>query len=222
MVLLTGKTHLLMAIGFLKQIYREQKNGKSVKSYEIYLKRKEFRAAQKLQKERNEVKEKLLNKDLKHIADSPVIFKIKENNMKLDLKEISKTIINLDNATIKDAINSMNNSSLKIVLVINKNKKLAGTIVDGDIRRGLLGGLDIGSSIKSIVQYNPKVVKDGVSFFEAAEIMKVNYFNHLPIVDKNYKLQGLYVLEFMKKTHGSKKPSNNNGWRYGQKTFTSH
>ncbi len=119
--------------------------------------------------------------------------------MKLDLKEISKTIINLDNATIKDAINSMNNSSLKIVLVINKNKKLAGTIVDGDIRRGLLGGLEIGSSIKSIVQYNPKVVKDGVSFFEAAEIMKVSYFNHLPIVDKNYKLRGLYVLEFMKK-----------------------
>ena len=34
---------------------------------------------------------------------------------------------------------------------------------------------------------------------EAAEIMKVSYFNHLPIVDKNFKLKGLHVLEYMKK-----------------------
>ena len=44
------------------------KNGKSVKSYEIYLKRKEFRAAQKIAKRKNEVKEKLLNKDLKNTS----------------------------------------------------------------------------------------------------------------------------------------------------------
>ena len=47
------------------------------------------------------------------------------------------------NSTIKDAINCLNISSIKLILVVNKVGKLIGTITDGDIRRGLIKSFDL-------------------------------------------------------------------------------
>ena len=54
-------------------------------------------------------------------------------------------------ATMQEAIEVLNNESLRIVLVEDEDQKLLGTISDGDIRRGLLRSLDLDSSIDSIV-----------------------------------------------------------------------
>ena len=118
--------------------------------------------------------------------------------MKFNINEIKNTLISAD-SSIKEAIKNLNLSSLKIVLVVDKNNKLFGTIVDGDIRRGLLDGLGLDSKIKDIVQKSPKVVSLKVSKFEANEIMQVNYINHLPIVDKDQKPIGLHVLDYIRR-----------------------
>ena len=47
-----------------------------------------------------------------------------------------------NNVSIEDAVINLNNSSLKIILVVDNNNKFEGTITDGDIRRGLLKGLN--------------------------------------------------------------------------------
>ena len=39
------------------------------------------------------------------------------------------------NKSIQQAIKKIDNSSIKIILVIDSKKKLVGTITDGDIRR---------------------------------------------------------------------------------------
>ena len=64
------------------------------------------------------------------------------------LEEIKKTLIKQD-STIKEVIKNLNESGLKIVLVIDENKKLSGTIVDGDVRRGLLNGLSLNDKLAS-------------------------------------------------------------------------
>ena len=61
-------------------------------------------------------------------------------------KEIKKIIIQSD-CLIKDVINNLNKSRIKIVLVVEKNNKLIGTIVDGDIRRGLINGISVDDKI---------------------------------------------------------------------------
>ena len=52
-----------------------------------------------------------------------------------------------DTATIQEAIRNLDQVAIKIVLVVDGSGKLAGTISDGDIRRGLLRGLQMDSPI---------------------------------------------------------------------------
>lgn len=113
--------------------------------------------------------------------------------MKLNKKEIKKTFIK-SNSTIKDAISSLDKSGLKIVLVTDKNNKLLGAIVDGDIRRGLLNGLNLNDKIDKIIYKNSNLTNIKTSKNEAIEIMKMKYLNHLPIVDENNNPIGLHTL----------------------------
>ena len=108
-------------------------------------------------------------------------------------KEIKKIIIKLS-ALVKDAIKNLNESELKIVLVV-KNTKLVGTIVDGDIRRGMLDGVNINDNIKDIVHKNPTVVTSNVSKNRVSVFMKENKLQHIPIVNKLGRPIGLYILD---------------------------
>ena len=48
--------------------------------------------------------------------------------------------------------------AIEIAVVVDKKNSLLGTLTDGDIRRGFLKGLNINSSIKSII-FKPTVVR---------------------------------------------------------------
>lgn len=61
-----------------------------------------------------------------------------------------KAILPVD-ATIQQAIRNLDRVAIKIVLVVDSAGEFQGTISDGDIRRGLLRGLDLNSPISSIV-----------------------------------------------------------------------
>jgi len=52
----------------------------------------------------------------------------------------------------------------------------------------------LGDKINSIIYKNPKVTNSKTSVYEATEIMKMNYLNHLPVVDKDYHPIGLHIL----------------------------
>ena len=73
--------------------------------------------------------------------------------MKKKLSKYSGNII-LDNKKIIDAIKVLNNVKLKTLIVIDKNRKLIGTLTDGDIRRAMLKGLNTNNSITPIVNKN--------------------------------------------------------------------
>ena len=60
-------------------------------------------------------------------------------------------------ASIQEAIACLDKSSMKIVVVIDSNGILVGTVTDGDIRRGLLRGLDIAGSVGGVVHRTPLV-----------------------------------------------------------------
>jgi len=50
-------------------------------------------------------------------------------------------------ATLQHAIRNLDETALQITLVVSGDGILLGTITDGDIRRGLLRGLNMDSSI---------------------------------------------------------------------------
>ena len=55
----------------------------------------------------------------------------------LNKNEVKRSIIN-EESKIKDVVNNLEKTRAQIALVINKKKKLIGTITDGDIRRNVV------------------------------------------------------------------------------------
>lgn len=98
-------------------------------------------------------------------------------------------------STIQQAIIRLNEASLKIVLVANEAGELQGTISDGDIRRGLLRGLDLKSAVTDIVHRNPLVVPLEVGRETVMQLMLVNKIQQIPVVNEHHHVVGLYLWE---------------------------
>lgn len=99
-------------------------------------------------------------------------------------------------STIKDVIENLDRNSIQIVMVCDASGKLIGTLSDGDIRRGLLSGLSIESSIETVITRNPIFVHYGQSYEEIVELMVKYGVRQIPILDKDNKLLGIYLWDF--------------------------
>lgn len=109
-----------------------------------------------------------------------------------------KAIIN-QNATLDDAIKNLNKNSFRISLVVDSNNFLIGTLVDGDIRRGLISGLNLKSSIKNIINKKPIVASPNDPTSYILNLMLNNKVNQIPIVNKNNILVGLSLWDQINK-----------------------
>jgi len=98
-------------------------------------------------------------------------------------------------ATIKEALEIIDNGAMQIALVVDENDTLLGTLTDGDIRRGLLKGLDLNSSIQSIVFTTPTLVKISDTKEEILKIALSKKLHQIPIVDDNGKILGIQEIE---------------------------
>ena len=95
--------------------------------------------------------------------------------------------------TIKDAINVLISASLRSVLVVGSNGILEGTVSDGDIRRGLLRGLELTSSIQEVLHRNALVVTPGINREIVLNLMTANKIQQIPIVDREQRVIGLHL-----------------------------
>src|SRR5450755_3046089 len=95
-------------------------------------------------------------------------------------------------ATLRDAIRNLDETALRIVLATSPDGTLIGTLTDGDIRRGLLRGLELGSSIGSVVNRNPLVVPKHLSRELVLQLMRANKVQQLPVVDGERRVVGLH------------------------------
>jgi dTDP-glucose pyrophosphorylase len=103
-----------------------------------------------------------------------------------------KTVLPLE-STLHAAIRNLDASALQIILVVSLNDVLIGTITDGDIRRGLLQGLDLGSPIASIVHREPLVVPPQMPGESVRQLMLSNRVRQLPIVSNERIVVGLHL-----------------------------
>ena len=104
-----------------------------------------------------------------------------------------KSALISESATLKQAAENLTKSTLKICLIIDGDGRLIGTISDGDIRRGLLRGLTLASSIQEIVKKNPLVVPVGISKNLIRKIMAANQIQQIPEVDGENRVLALHT-----------------------------
>lgn len=99
----------------------------------------------------------------------------------------------LHSSTIRDAVQCLDTSGLRIVLLVDSNLRLIGTVTDGDIRRGLLQGLDLDSAVIDVVNINPLVVSPYVSRQDVMFLMESNKIEHVPVLDENKILLDCHI-----------------------------
>jgi dTDP-glucose pyrophosphorylase len=103
---------------------------------------------------------------------------------------INKIILN-KTASIKEAMQIIDNNLIKIALVVDGNQKLIGTITDGDIRRSILKGTSLNQSVKNIMNSNFIYAEVGDSKEKIYQLAKDNLVNQVPIVNKDLILMGI-------------------------------
>lgn len=97
------------------------------------------------------------------------------------------------NASIKQAISNLDKVAIKVCLIVNQTGALIGTLSDGDIRRGLLKGLGLDSSIESIVHHNPLVVPPDLPRELVMQLMVANKIQQIPEVNDKHEVIGLHL-----------------------------
>lgn len=108
-------------------------------------------------------------------------------------EEIWRRAILPANATIQQAIRNLDQVAIKIVLVVNEASELEGTVSDGDIRRGLLKGLDLNSPIKSVIHRNALLVPPEMGRDMILQLMVANKIQQIPVVDERRHVVGLHL-----------------------------
>jgi dTDP-glucose pyrophosphorylase len=108
-------------------------------------------------------------------------------------------VILKSDATIRDVIQNLNDNAVKIVIIVNETGELAGTISDGDIRRGLLQGLEMGSPITNVIRRNPLVVPATIGRELVVDLMTANKVLQVPVVDEKNHPAGLHLWEDINK-----------------------
>ena len=115
----------------------------------------------------------------------------------MNTKHWKKTLLDV-NSNIEDAIRSLNNSGLQIVLVVKNNKTLVAIITDGNIRKGVLRGLSIKDSINKIFTKEPLVASSEMQEEEIIKLMMSKGINSIPLIDERMNVLGLYsISEFI-------------------------
>jgi len=116
-----------------------------------------------------------------------------EMNFNTSSEEIWRQAILPAHATIEQAIRNLEQVAIKIVLVVNDRQGLEGTISDGDIRRGLLKGLDLNSPISSVIHRNALVVPPEMGREMVMQLMVANKIQQIPVVDEHHHVVGLHL-----------------------------
>lgn len=109
------------------------------------------------------------------------------------LEKIWRQAVVSEKITIGQAIHNLNEVSVKIILVVDEVGVLRGTISDGDIRRGLLKGLSLDSSIASVIRRNALVVPPELGRDLVKQLMMANKIWQIPVVDEKNHVIGLHL-----------------------------
>ena len=96
-------------------------------------------------------------------------------------------------ATLQETIRNLDESGVQIALVVSEDGVLLGTVTDGDIRRGLLRGVDLGSRVERVMYREPLVVPPSLGRESVLQLMRANRIHQLPVVDERRHIVGLHV-----------------------------
>ena len=100
------------------------------------------------------------------------------------------------NANIKNALEQLNKTGEKCLVVADTKNKLLGTISDGDVRKAILKGKFYKKKISEFYQKNSIfLIKDNYSLSQAKNILIKKKINIIPIIEESRKIVDVLTFE---------------------------
>ena len=106
-------------------------------------------------------------------------------------------------SSILEVARILQETSTRIVLIVDSDDKLLGIVTDGDIRRGLLAGVSSDESCETVLNSSPRVIGPEGQLDEALRLASGGEAGAIPIVSEDRVLHGVWV------THLSQQGLNN-------------
>lgn len=101
----------------------------------------------------------------------------------------------LPETSIREAIQVLDKSAKQIVLVVDENNRLVGTVTDGDIRRGILKGTSLDDPTQRIMNSAPIVARIDEGRESILAAMQRTGLYHIPLVEEDRRVVGLETLD---------------------------
>jgi dTDP-glucose pyrophosphorylase len=116
-------------------------------------------------------------------------------------RDVEKLCVGPD-ASIREAIAQIDATRHGIALVVDKDRRLLGTITDGDVRRAILARIDLGQPVSLLLSRKantsyarPVTAPVGQDRNTYVGILKQHSILHLPLVDHEERVVGLVTLD---------------------------
>lgn len=97
-----------------------------------------------------------------------------------------KTLLIPSDTDIKRAMQMLNETAERILFVVDSTNILIGTVTDGDIRRGIIRGVQLNETVREIM--NCKFISVNTDTLDckklAIELMQKYHIDHIPVIDK--------------------------------------
>ncbi|MDA9006520.1 nucleotidyltransferase family protein [Litoricola sp.] len=97
--------------------------------------------------------------------------------------------------TLQKAIEVLDSEMLRIVMVVDKNQNLLGTITDGDVRRALIRHCGMSASVSEVMYKTPSTASTEDDKESILQTMKSEDLLQIPLVEKSGKVVGLETLQ---------------------------
>ena len=102
---------------------------------------------------------------------------------------MDKNFLITKNKTIKHAMEQINLNKHKCIVVVDKSKKMLGTLSDGDIRGAILKSFKLDSKISQIFNRKAKFIfKKYCTDEKLKKLFLTKNYDIIPILDKNKKV----------------------------------
>ncbi len=105
--------------------------------------------------------------------------------------KLSSCTINVSDS-LKNALIKLNDNHKTLTLFVLDQNKLIGTLTDGDIRRGLINGLDINSSIDAFMYRNFSYLNETSNSFTKLKEFRNRMLKAVPMLNSSNEIVRIY------------------------------
>ena len=108
--------------------------------------------------------------------------------------------------SIGKAISVIENGHVQFAFVVDKNQKLIGTITDGDVRRALLRGETLDTTVDKMMCTEFRSLPSNATEDQAISLMRREVLHQVPSLDEQGRVVRLFLLEELIKSKGRDNP----------------